>query len=186
MKKLRRRRKKKEKKDREAILQNSLQEGKKRWKLAKKKYMGSDQLVWERWQWEVVQRREMLKQNAGIQQRHTGGLHLIDPCELKDPNDKESYISSGSFGIVQLKVFRGIDVAVKEFRPNTFLSDVKYEACILAHLSYPFMPLLVGVCTSRPYMLVMQYYGLKSLGSICTMQMAIKKSCLMKHMYGLL
>ena len=189
MKKLQMRRKKKEKKDREAILQNSLKEEKKNVETCQKevyKLRSISRSFWERWQWEVVQRRKMLKQNTGIQQRHASGLHRIDPCELKDPNDKESYIGSGSFGIVQLKVFRGIDVAVKEFRPNTFLSDVKHEACrksgfriegshILAHLSHPFMPLLVGVCTSRPYMIVMQYYGLKSLGSICTMQMTIKK-----------
>lgn len=45
-------------------------------------------------------------------------------------------MGQGSFAVVKLKLFRGIQVAVKELQPRTLLADVKKEAYILAQLSH--------------------------------------------------
>ena len=50
----------------------------------------------------------------------------IDPTMLQNPVQKaaEHYVGRGSFGIVKVKVFRGILVAVKEFLPRSLKTDV--------------------------------------------------------------
>ena len=59
-----------------------------------------------------------------------------------------------------MQLYRGIKVAVKEFRPHTICEDVKYEATILATLNLPYV---FGVCTrSRPHRIVMQFHGIDS------------------------
>ncbi len=64
------------------------------------------------------------------------------------------------FSLVRLQLYRGIKVAVKEFRPHTICEDVKYEATILATLNLPYV---FGVCTrSRPHRIVMQFHGIDS------------------------
>ena len=72
------------------------------------------------------------------------------------------YLGQGSFGVVKMKLFRGIKVAVKELQPRTVLSDVRKEAHTLATLCHPFLPYLFGVCTtSEPYRIVMQFHGIQ-------------------------
>ena len=62
------------------------------------------------------------------------------------------YLGQESFGVVKMKLFRGIKVAVKELQPRTVLSDLRKEAHTLATLCHPFLPYLFGVCTtSEPY-----------------------------------
>lgn len=103
---------------------------------------------WERWQWELHQRKQAI-----VQQRQSSSKvsHLleIDPTLLHDPIDNdtklEASVGQGSFGVVKMKVFRGIKVAVKELRPRTVLSDVRNEACTLAKLCHPFLPYLFGI-----------------------------------------
>ena len=65
-------------------------------------------------------------------------------------------MGQGSFGIVKMKLFRGIKVAVKELQPRTVLSDVRNEAHTIAKLSHPY---LFGVC--QPYKIVMQFHGIR-------------------------
>lgn len=66
----------------------------------------------------------------------------------------------GCFGIVQVQKYRGILVAVKEYLPKTLSEDVLCEARILASLSHPYMPCLLGICIShKPLRLIMQFEG---------------------------
>ena len=109
---------------------------------------------WERWRWELHQRKEVMQRNKGSS-RVSRVLHLleIDETLLLDPVNGESevYVGQGSFAVVKMKVFRGITVAVKEIQPLTILSDVKKEATVLSKLCHPFLiqtrplaPLVVG------------------------------------------
>lgn len=114
-------------------------------------------LYWERWQWELHQRKGALLQeqqcNTILRAPH---LLEIDQTLLRDPVVKtEVFVGQGSFGIVKIKLFRGIKVAVKGLQPRTVLSDVRNEAHILAKLSHPY---LFGVC--QPYKIVMEFHGI--------------------------
>ena len=72
-----------------------------------------------------------------------GGVKLvlpsIDPSMLEDPaidgKIRECYLGRGSFGIVQLQVYRTIAVLVKEFLPRSLVDDVTNAANLLASLS---------------------------------------------------
>lgn len=124
---------------------------------------------WERWHWELQQRKSnmMIERRAAISQEGIDNLvlkiHEIDPDLLQNPNnqDEEVYIGRGSFAVVQLQTYRGLKVAVKRLLPNTVAADVHKEAQILARLCHPNLPYLFGVVTSKPpYKIVMQYHGL--------------------------
>ena len=57
-------------------------------------------------------------------------------------NDREgsgegSLLGEGVFGVCSRKLYRGINVAVKQFKENVSLSLVKHEASILAKMDYP-------------------------------------------------
>lgn len=132
------------------------------------KYVGMSRTYWERWRWELQERRQLL-----ISQRMASRslpplvefvLPCIDPAMLKDPlingEHKECYVGRGSFGIVRLCTFRDIPVAVKEFLPRTVHEDVSNEAHILASLCHPYLPCLLGVCMKgTPLRIVMQFHG---------------------------
>ena len=78
-----------------------------------------------------------------------------------DGTIKEVYLARGCFGIVCLKLHRGLQVAVKRFLPCSLISDIINEAMILGSLCHPYLPLLFGICIkSQPYQIVMQYHGL--------------------------
>ena len=118
---------------------------------------------WDRWQWELQKRKEAAQINR--EQIHTAGLHEINPAFLSNPNKggqpTEIFLGQGSFSIVQLKVYRGINVAVKQYRAHTEKADVCNEAMVLSRLCHPYLPYLFGVCTeSSPYRLVMQFHGI--------------------------
>ena len=96
-------------------------------------------------------------------------LPLIDRSMLTNPTqyglsntrDKDVFVGRGSFGVIKFQQYRGIQVAVKEFLPRTRAESVKYEANILLKLSHPYVPLLLGICTSKyPFIMVMQYHGI--------------------------
>ena len=104
------------------------------------------------------EREEAIQKRKNHQVRVT---HLLEihPSLLRDPEsaNSEIFLGQGSFAVVKLKLFRGIQV-VKELQPRTLLADVKKEAYTLAQLSHPFLPYLFGVCTAtEPYGIVMQY-----------------------------
>ena len=80
---------------------------------------------------------------------------------IKDDKSVEVYIGQGSFSITQLKVCRGMKVAVKQFRACTQKSDVYNEASILSTLCHPHLSYLFGICTeSTHYRLVVQFHGI--------------------------
>ena len=91
-------------------------------------------------------------------------IHEIDPCLLSDPsrarNQQEYYLGRGSFGIVALKMYRGIHVAVKQMHIKSALRDVQHEAEMTACLCHPFLPCLFGICTTtKPFKIVTQFHG---------------------------
>ena len=131
-------------------------------------YKKMSKCYWERWHWELQKRKEALEQlqkkarNSISSQVNEMWLHEISPSLLTDPvrttDSSKLYIGRGSFGIVKLQMYRGIEVAVKEFLPHTNLADVQREALILNKLSHPYLPHFFGVCTQRkPYCLVTQF-----------------------------
>ena len=134
---------------------------------------------WEGWHWELLQRKEALQRSRGSTRVSIEPSVLeIDEALLLDPaiehQEPEVYVGQGSFGVVKLKLFRGIKVAVKELQPLTMLKDVKREACNLAKLCHPFLPYIFGVCTKKqPYKIVMQFHGIHSGPRVVTLSIAI-------------
>ena len=137
------------------------------------KYKNISRTYWERWQWELHKRKEALSEeifskSRYLQRNQNSNVLLteINPEILYNPvidgTIKEVYLARGCFGIVCLKFYRGLQVAVKQFLPRSLISDIKNEAMILGSLCHSYLPLLFGVCIkSQPYQIVMQYYGLK-------------------------
>ena len=77
-----------------------------------------------------------------ISRRHTiksKCLHQIDPSHLSDPIQcgmtTEVFIGRGPFSIVQLKIYRGMHVAVKQFRTQSFKEDTQRGTTSLFNLS---------------------------------------------------
>ena len=96
-------------------------------------------------------------------------LHEINPSYLQNPkgmkDSMDVWIGRGSFGVVKLQIYRGVEVAVKELLPKTLLADLQHEAKIIMNLCHPNLPFLFGICTKSPsYKLVFQFHGLNSLG----------------------
>lgn len=86
---------------------------------------------------------------------------------MKD--SKDAWIGRGSFGVVTLQIYKGVEVAVKEVLPKTLLADVQHEARIIMKLCHPN---LFGICTKSPsYKLVLQFHGLN--GCLVTLANAI-------------
>ena len=188
MKRLRRKRKIKDRKERESSLRKSLKEEQELGKRSEAEILKQKSIArcfWERWQWEVHKRREVISSHAHActSRIHHASPYLreIDNSQLLESASGSNYevgayVGRGSFGVVKMSVYRGVNVAVKEFLPHTLLTDVKNEARILAMLSHPSMPLLLGISTAtRPYKIVIQFHGLNSHGySSCTIQKAIQ------------
>ena len=139
------------------------------------KYRSMSRTYWERWRWELQQRREaminerMATRGCGIQ-KVSFVLPNIDPCMLEDPviegKSKECYVGRGSFGIVRLQVYRGIQVAVNEFLPRSLPEDVRNEANLLASLCHPYLPCLFGICVKeRPHRLVMHFHAMDGMNA---------------------
>ena len=102
------------------------------------------------------------RQTTSTQSSH---IHNIDSVMLSDSivdgEPRELYLGRGSFGIVELQNYHGINVAVKELPPRTLKADLMQEAQILSLLCHPNLPCLFGVCaTSLPLRIVMQFHGI--------------------------
>ena len=86
-------------------------------------------MYWERWRWELQQRREaMIRERMATKEPSIKFvLPSIDPLMLEDPvidgRVEESYVGRGSFGIVRLQVYCGVQVAIKEFLPRSLVHD---------------------------------------------------------------
>lgn len=131
---------------------------------------------WERWDRELQERKEAIGKHNNHLQARVPYLLEIDHTLLHDPGfaKSEVFLGQGSFAVVKLKLFRGIQVAVKELQPRTLLADVKKEAYILAQLSHPFLPFLFGICTvTKPYRIVIQFHGIGNSMTSLTLHKAI-------------
>lgn len=144
-----------------------------------KKYRGMATTYFERFCWEVQQRRDIMhKEKQGALGKGPSpsvktqfSLHEINEQNLQDPvvNGKQEvvYLGRGAFGIVKVQLYRDILVAVKEYLPRSLAADVKQEAALVSRLCHPYLPLLIGVCTtSAPLRLVMQFHGVDALKSL--------------------
>ena len=116
-------------------------------------YHKMSQSFWERWRWELQQRKEVMKREKvlmsganGVKTCQTLRIHEIDPQSLANPSlisdDHSTYIGRGSFGVVRVQVYRGIKVAVKEYLPHSVACDVRREARVLSMFCHPYLPLL--------------------------------------------
>ena len=100
------------------------------------KQMAQD--YWDRWQWEMHLRKEEMQRKQPGTKGASKSLHQIDSSQLSDPviggTSTEVYLGRGSSSIVQLKVYRGVYVAVKQFRTPSLKEDVHNEAllCLLS------------------------------------------------------
>ena len=120
---------------------------------------------WERWRWEVEKRKEALfaSTRVGYQMRpKNNNIQEIQPDHLVPLNETshDHFVGRGSFGVVSVKMFHGMQVAVKTLHIRSLLEDVQQEATILAQLCHPFLPYLFGICTgAKPFRIVMQFHG---------------------------
>ena len=169
MKKARKKRKRKRVKELKQEIESERKEKEKAESLCTK-YRCMSRTYWERWRWELHQRREAMVRERMATKRCSVKLVLpsIDPSMLEDPaidgKIQECYVGRGSFGIVRLQVYRTIPVAVKEFLPRSLADDVTNEANLLASLCHPYLPCLFGVCLKeKPFRLVMQYHAIKGM-----------------------
>ena len=55
----------------------------------------------------------------------------------RSQSGEESYLGEGVFGVCSKKLYRGIAVAVKQFKADVSISLVKHEASVLANLDHP-------------------------------------------------
>ena len=150
-------------------------------------YQGMSKSFWERWQWELQERRESMKREK-VLLSSTGGVKTcrvlklpeIEPQLLCNPpsfaDDESTYVGRGSFGLVRVQLYRGMLVAVKEFLPHSTAVDVRNEAKVLSTFCHPYLPFLFGVNTAvRPFMLVMQYHTFKGESVPTTLRDALCK-----------
>ena len=101
-------------------------------------------------------------------------LKLMRHCSDIEHQESEVYVGQGSFGVVKLKLFRGIKVAFKELQPLTMLKEVEHEARNVGKLCHPFLPYLFGKCTQKqPYKIVIQFHGTHSSHRVLTLTTAI-------------
>ena len=141
------------------------------------KYQGMARTYFDRFCWEVQQRKAAIRQHKqeqlqfgqrGESCRKTKYMfNEINPKQLHDPvigDSRETlYLGRGSFGIVRLQIYRDLKVAVKEYLPRSIKNDVEREAAFLTRICHSYLPLLIGVCTEElPYRLVMQFHGIGS------------------------
>lgn len=147
-------------------------------------YKCMSRTYWERWQWELQQRRQLvINEKRAIRAEtiktvHSTQLQEIDPSLLVDMStkDEDLFIGRGSFAVVKLQSFRGIKVAVKELLPRTLLTDVLHESSILVKLSHPYVPYLFGICTRKQaYKIIMQFEGISNSCKPLTLQEALTK-----------
>ena len=118
--------------------------------------------LWERWRWELQQRKEAMKREKmllsgakGVKTRQTLTIHEIDPQRLTNPSltidDHSTYIGRGSFGVVRVQIYRGVKVAVKEYLPHSVACDVRRKARVLSMLCHPYLPLLLFLLSHYAY-----------------------------------
>lgn len=151
---------------------------------------------WDRWQWELQKRKEAVQEQLLLRrgsayncksatyqvQSSKSSHHLreIDPSHLANPTQGgksvEKYLGRGSFSVVRLQMYRGIKVAVKEFLPRSFRSDVQNEARLLEQLCHPYLPYVFGICTTaKPFRIVTQFHGIEHEAVTLYYELTVRK-----------
>lgn len=123
------------------------------------------------------------KKSDKTRTRVSAPLKEINPSEVVK---SEIFLGCGSFGTCYLAYYRGISVAVKEFKPQQSRSqdeitqEVLREAQMIGQLGdHRGLPLLFGVITkSLPLRLITQFHGKNN--SCSTLHKVIKKGTLDK------
>lgn len=91
----------------------------------------------------------------GLDTKCAQRIQEIQPDQLV-PNDE----TSRDHFVVSVKIFHGIQVAVKTLHMRSLLEDVQQEATILNQLCHPFLLYLFGICTgAKPFRIVIQFHG---------------------------
>ena len=98
----------------------------------------------EPWQWEIEKQKEefLVNRRVVLPTSDVHSLQKVEPCLLHSPGDDkqtECYLSRGSFGIITLKKYRGIDVVVKQLHIRFVLRDAEHEDKMIACLRHPFL-----------------------------------------------
>ena len=73
-----------------------------------------------------------------VQTSDVHSLQKVDLCLLHNPGDDkqaECYLGRGSFGIITLKMYRWIDVAVKQLHIRSILRDVEHDSLFASSIS---------------------------------------------------
>ena len=144
---------------------------------------------WERWRWKVEKRKDEFIRSRKfgsrpLSDKFSHDIHEIDPLLLTNPSGRQEnhYLGRDSFGIVILKMYQGIYAAVKEMHIKTAVQDIiKNEATMLACSCHPFLPFLLGVCTStEPFKVVVQFHGL--FGSELPYSTTLKRKLDQRHL----
>ena len=131
----------------------------------------------------------------GIKSDTIANIPEISRCHLKAPKDNDNkditiQLGRGAFGRCQKMYYKGIPVAVKEYK-NLFTKDIQHEAAVMARCSHPSLPHIFGVnLTQKPFFLVSCFYGIKN--QACTLRHALyspaihfTKHCAPKIMFEL-
>ena len=64
-------------------------------------------------------------------------INQINLTDDRSQSGEESYLGEGVFGVCAKKLYRGIAVALKQFKMNVSISLVKHEASVLAKMDHP-------------------------------------------------
>ena len=115
------------------------------------KYKSMAKTYWERWRFELHERKQLLKQEKQLPDTKNS-IAIANRSLLCDPHSSDVidiYVGRGSFGIVKFQMYREIPVAVKEFLPLTNEKDVQREASILQKLCHPYLPLFWACALQR-------------------------------------
>lgn len=131
---------------------------------------------------------------ANVKQTSDELIKQINPTEIVNAN---KFLGSGTFGTCHLAHYRGILVAVKEFKSRRSRPDkdvkreVLNEARMISHLGdHRGLPLLFGVITkSTPFRLVTQFHGdkIQSLTLYKAMKrVELDKPCWLRILRGII
>ena len=117
------------------------------------------QLYWDRWRHEVQERKHQPLMPTRMTLTQIPSSALLPTGDSRE--GKAKVVGRGSFGIVKHMLYRGINVAVKEFDSKYSLQSISCEANFLSHFNHPNLPLFFGYNTiSKPYYLIIQFYGI--------------------------
>lgn len=118
---------------------------------------------YDRWRELTNRRKQSMAVKKISNEEYLLSVKVVDCGHLEKPlcnNGKTLHVNigEGTFGCCHKMMYHGIPVAVKHFKGLSSLADVKKEASILNNLSHPGIPLVFGICTTKPYLLILNFY----------------------------